>query len=319
MTKKITIIMPYLNEQKEPLETVQSIYDTASSDSFKIIAIDDGSKSVPLDFSQFKDVRMVKSKKRKGVDGSRQLGVKLTDTPFVFIIDAHMRFKNDQWLPKIIDCLEREPETAWCTTCLALGYGNDDVYKATSRYYGATMLFVNPDTKKDRPAREVLEPKWTTKIDRLEYEIPCILGANYAFSKKWFDHIRGLKGLKMWGSSEPFLSIKTWMAGGKCKIRTDVEIGHKFRKDAPYSTAISSLVYNKLYMCKTIFPHVFGETLINYLPQNRIFREAMKVIEDNTNEIKADRDYYRQIFKKSVYDYCERFQIAVPQERKEFT
>jgi len=309
--------MPCLNEEKEPLETVSSIYNTASSDLFKIIVVDDASKSLPLDFSQFKDVRYVKNAERKGVDGSRQLGVKLADTPYILILDSHMRFKTDNWLEKIIDCLEREPETAWCTVCLALGFGDNDIGAATGRYYGANMLFVNKDARRDRPAREVLEPKWASKKNELEYEIPCILGANYAFSKKWFDHIRGLKGLRGWGSSEPFLSMKTWMSGGKCKIRTDIEIGHKFRNNAPYVTKISSLVYNKIFMCKTIFPTELGDELLRYLPQDRNFREAMNAIDEDRKVIEEDRKYYSQIFKKSIYEYCDRFRIAIPQVRKE--
>ena len=315
--KKISIIMPYLNEEKEPLETVKSIYDTASSDLFKIIVIDDASKCLPLDFGQFKNVRYVRNAERKGVDGCRHLGAKLADTSYLFFLDSHMRFKNDNWLDKMIACLEREPETAWCTVCLALGFEDNDVYAAKSRYYGANMLFVNPNARRDRPAREVLEPKWASKRNELEYEIPCILGANYAFSKKWFDYIRGLKGLKGWGSSEPFLSMKTWMAGGKCKIRADVEIGHKFRNNAPYVTKISQLVYNKIFMCKTIFPTELGDKLTGYLPQDRNFKEAMNMINEDTEIIKEDRQYYHQIFKKSIYEYCEKFKIAIPEVRKE--
>ena len=44
MNKKLTIIMPHLNEKAEPLETIKSMYQTANSDLFQIIAIDDCSK-----------------------------------------------------------------------------------------------------------------------------------------------------------------------------------------------------------------------------------------------------------------------------------
>jgi len=310
--KKISIIMPYLNEREEPIRTIRSIYDTAPSGLFDIIAVDDASSHSPLDFSQFKDVRCFRNEERMGVDASRQLGVDEANTPYIFIIDAHMTFKKDNWMEKIISCLEREPETAWCTVCLALGYGVNDVYKSKSRYYGANMLFVNPDTRKDRQAREILEPKWAKKRDGLEYEIPCILGANYAFSKKWFDHINGLRGLKMWGSSEPFLSMKTWMAGGKCKIRTDIEIGHLFRKNAPYVTKVASLVYNKIFMCKTIFPDELAGKLIGYLPKDRNFRAAQEFIDAADKEIQLDRKYYQNIFNKSIYDYCNKFGIQLP-------
>ena len=44
--KKLTIVMPFLNEENEPLETIKSIYETAPRELFKIIVIDDCSKNV---------------------------------------------------------------------------------------------------------------------------------------------------------------------------------------------------------------------------------------------------------------------------------
>jgi len=309
--KKITIIMPFLNEGDEPRSTVESIYDTASSDVFNIIAIDDGSVE-RTSFDGFDDVTLIRNKSRMGVDGCRQLGADMCETPYIFIIDAHMRFNNDNWLDKIIDCLEREPRTAWCTTCVGLGYGSMDMSNNKGKYKAADMVMVNESANPNRPSREVLEPKWSNNNLYGEYEIPCILGANYGFSKEWFDYIRGLIGLKMWGTSEPFLSMKTWMAGGKCKITTDIEIGHKFRSNAPYATGIKYLVYNKIFLCKTILPKDIGDRLIEYLPKDRNFINAMNDIDRDINIIEENRKYYQGIFKNSIYDYCEKFKIELP-------
>lgn len=310
--KDITIIMPFLNEEEEPRETIKSIYNTAPSKLFKVLAIDDAStKKISLD--GFEDVTLIRNKTRMGVDGCRQLGADMVDTPYLFILDAHMRFKKDNWMEKIIDYLKREPETAWCTTCLGLGYGTMDINNHKGQYYAADMLFVDKDAKPDRPAREVLEPKWAPKRGDGEWEVPCILGANYGFSKKWFDYIRGLRGLQMWGTSEPFLSLKTYMAGGSCKITSDIEIGHKFRSNAPYVTGISYLVYNKIFLCKTIFPEDLSDKLIRYMPKDINYEKAMKDIDRDKDLIRENREYYRGIFKSDVYSYCTKFNIHLPQ------
>jgi len=187
-----------------------------------------------------------------------------------------------------------------------------DINNFKGKYYGATMLFVDKSANSDRPVREILESKWASKKEGVEYELPCILGANYGFSKKWFDYIGGLKGLRMWGTSEPFLSAKSYMAGGRCKIRTDIEIGHEFRSNAPYVTPISHLVYNKIFLCKTILPEDLGDKLISYLPKDINFKNAMKEIEKNKDKIEEDKKYYKSIFKNSIYDYCEKFNIELP-------
>ena len=310
--KKITIVMPYLNEETEPIETIKSIYETADSNLIDIIAIDDNSDK-QTDLSQFKDAKVVKNEKRLGVDGSRQLGVEMSETPYLFVIDAHMRFRNDNWLDKMLESVENEPETIWCTICLGLGYGTMNINEHKGEYCGADMLFIDKNADPSRPAREVLEPKWSNaRKNDLTYDIPCVLGANYVFSREWFDKIHGLKGLQMWGTSEPFLSIKSWMAGGKCKIRTDVKIGHKFRSNAPYATGISHLVYNKIFLCKTILPDDLSNKLIDNLPKDTNYRIAMKEIENNYEEIMSEREYYESIFNYSIYDYCSKFDISLP-------
>lgn len=311
MNKKMTIVMPFLNEDNEPIETVKSIYETTPEELFKIIAIDDCSKK-ETNFSGYEDVRYIRNKNRLGSGACKHNGAIMADTPYVFIIDAHLRFKKDNWMEKIIEGLEREPETAWCTTCLGLGYGAMNMDEPKGKYYGADMLFIDKNTRPGRPAREILEPKWAPKKDGVEYEIPCILGANYAFSTKWFNYIHGMEGLKMWGTEEPYLSIKTWMAGGKCKIRTDIEIGHKFRDNAPYVTEISYLIYNKIFMCKTIFPDDLGEKLISRFPKDINFKRATKMIEENKNKIAEEKEYCRSISKKTIYDYCNKFGIRLP-------
>jgi len=308
--KEITIIIPFLNEKEEIQNTIDSIYQTANSDLFDIIAIDDCS-TINSPVTSRPEIQIIKNKTRLGVDGCRQLGVSLAKTPYIVIIDAHMRF-NPKWLEKLLICLKKEPHTIWCTTCLGLGYGDMNINKPNGKYYGADFLLINPNSSPDRPAREILEPKWKKKVQDGEYEIPCVLGANYGFSKDWFNYIMGFSGLQMWGSSEPFLSIKSWLAGGCCKITTDIEIGHGFRSNAPYTTNIWHLIYNKLFMCKTIFNNEFSDKMLKYFNNDCNFGFTMKEINKNSHIIKENQLYYNNIFQYSFYDYCDYFKIELP-------
>lgn len=303
--KELSVIMPFLNEESEPIQTIKSLYDTAAKKNFEIIAIDDNSTK-SLDFSGFRNVKYIKNKTRLGVDGCRQLGANLATTPNLFIIDAHMRF-NKSWNEQIVNLIEKEPETFWCTTCVQLGYGNMDLSKSDIKYYGAKLVFVN-GSMKGRPAREILEPKWLEKKQDGEYEIPCVLGANYFFKKERFDYIHGLNGLKMWGTSEPFLSLKNFLAGGKNKITTTIEIGHEFRDNAPYSTPVWSMIYNKLFLCKTILPYDFGNDLIEKFQKNNILDAAMSEIKANKDFIDSESGYYQKIFSRSIQDFCKYFE-----------
>ena len=314
MNKSLTIVIPHLNDE-DLVPTIKSIYETIDIDDFEIITIDDFSEK-KYDFRElnnFKNIISIRNPNRYGVDGCRQLGVELSKKDNILLLDAHMRFKKDHWASRIINCLDREPQTIWCTTCLVLGYGNMDINKPNDKYYGATILLVDKNSPLDRPCREVMEPKWTPRKDnKLEYEIPCVLGANYFFKREWFNYLHGLKGLRMWGTSESFLSLKSWLAGGRCKITTEIEIGHKFRKNAPYSTVIWFLVYNKLYLCKTILPEIMSDKLIKELKNDRNLNKAISEINKNKDIIEAERKYYDSIFKVNIESICEKFSIAIP-------
>jgi hypothetical protein len=187
-----------------------------------------------------------------------------------------------------------------------------DINRSFDKYYGASILFANSEKMEDRPATEILEPKWINKQADGEYEIPSILGANYIFNREWYNYIHGLSGLQMWGTSEPFLSLKSWMAGGKCKITTDIEIGHKFRKNAPYSTNIWNMIYNKIFLCKTILPEQMSNKLIDLFPKDCNLEKAMKEIEHQKHFIDSERQYYSDILKVPIDEFCNMFNIEKP-------
>lgn len=307
--KKLSIIMPFLNEKEEPVNTINSIMETSNIDQLEIIAIDDCSKEM-INLGQ-KNVKYIRNKQRLGVDACRQIGIEMAESNYCLVIDAHMRFRKDDWVNVIIDRVDSNPNTLWCTTCVGLGYGKMNMNNHNGKYYGADLKLLT-DQEKDRPCRQILEPKWSNEKQTIEYKIGCILGANYFFSRDWFLRIHGLKGLKSWGSSEPVMSLKSFMAGGDCRITKNIEIGHVFRDNAPYATPIADLVYNKIYILKTIFPKELEDKLMAYIPKDINYNAAMRMIESNKDIILSEKAYYESIFKYSIYDYCSQFDIKVP-------
>jgi len=307
--KKLSIIMPFLNEKEEPANTINSIMETSNIDQLEIIAIDDCSKEM-INLGQ-KNVKYIRNKQRLGVDACRQIGIEMAESNYCLVIDAHMRFRKDDWVNVIIDRVDSNPNTLWCTTCVGLGYGKMNMNNHNGKYYGADLKLLT-DQEKDRPCRQILEPKWSNEKQTIEYKIGCILGANYFFSRDWFLRIHGLKGLKSWGSSEPVMSLKSFMAGGDCRITKNIEIGHVFRDNAPYATPIADLVYNKIYILKTIFPKELEDKLMAYIPKDINYNAAMRMIESNKDIILSEKAYYESIFKYSIYDYCSQFDIKVP-------
>ena len=52
-------------------------------------------------------------------------------------------------------------------------------------------------------------------------KVVCVLGAGYCSSVKWWNHIKGLSGLYIYGLDEGLMSFKTWCYGGTCYILDD--------------------------------------------------------------------------------------------------
>jgi hypothetical protein len=80
------------------------------------------------------------------------------------------------------------------------------------------------------------------------FEIPCILGANYLCSKRWWDYLGGYNGLMLYGREETFISKKSWMAGGKVKCIPSILTGHKTRKGnrQPYLCCAYEVIHNEM-------------------------------------------------------------------------
>jgi len=314
--------MAHLNEGNEPLETVRSILATTPPGFVEIVAVDDCSdpgKSVELAGTD--GVRVFRNCERRGLFAAKDFAVSKARTDNLMIIDAHMRFKPDNWAEKMVDSLSAEPETAFCTTCLGLGWRGGkgegeprqppDINRPNGRYHGGTMIIRGP-RKNRRGATSIhwLEPKWQGKQQSGTYELPSLLGANYGITKSWWDRIGGLRGLKAWGGQEACLSLKTWLAGGKCKIRTDIEIGHIFRRSAPYRPSHVAIWHNKMRMALTILPDPHGRRIHDEIAAKQ--PAALAMIRENLGDVIAERAAFMRVRKPgSLGALVEKFDLQL--------
>ncbi len=166
---------------------------------------------------------------------------------------------------------------------------------------------------------DIFEGKW--KDHRTDdQEIPCLMGASYFIKRDVFFKLNGLRQLRMWGSDEPYLSLKAWLSGHDIRIMRNVRIGHKFRtidpKDgkyhAPYTTAAWYGVYNKIRVIKTLLSDEEASFLICKLQRATVkgdFDHAMKVVEGEWADIQATRHQYQQMFTRDLKWFCQKFLI----------
>ncbi|NIM17119.1 MAG: glycosyltransferase [Candidatus Aminicenantes bacterium] len=314
----LSIVMAFRNEGSEPEMTVKSILETCDNSGIEILAINDCSDE-EADFSRYPQVRYICNKKRLGVTGCRDSGVDEARSENVLIIDGHMRFRKDNWLERGIEAIEKNPGSIFCTTSVDIGSGNFDLKQAVlpinhglPYYVGCGLkLFL---TQKDNPSRpgnyrNIIESKWAEERDGRIYQIPCLMGSNYFFKKAWYQKLHGFKGLKTWGNSEPFLSLKSWLAGGDVKIIKDIEIGHLYRNKNPNAVPSEHIIYNKAVTAKILFTPEFAEELIHFLDDNPKVDKAKELLKANAEEIEAERSYFKTIAKLSQTDCFKKLRI----------
>lgn len=307
--KKISIIIPFLNEGDEPLNTIKNIYQTADSSKFEIILLDDNSTDDvdPSVYEKFKEVTYIRNSARLGVDGCRQYGGEIANGEFIFILDAHMRFFNDGWIDKLIDVLESEKQSVVCMKSYVIDNDKKDEWDINKlpdndpHHSGANIL-----TLLDLDGGKIiLDPRWRTVDKENEKEIQeihCVMGACYGMSKQWFKHIRGFEGLKQWGTSEEFISLKSWLAGGKVLLMNNTGVGHIYRASRPAKFNIDTdwVLYNKLWMVYTLFPDDIIYKFFNFIMSDERYNISFKYLNENILEAKEAQRYYRDIFTKDI-------------------
>lgn len=320
--KKLTVIMPFLNEEYNPIDTIISINNTVSNPSqIEIIAICDYPTYEYDDIiTKFSNVKFIKNKHSIGVDASRSMGINMAKTPAVLVIDGHMRFSHDDWVNKIYDAAITHPKTLWCTRSYVLrdSMTSDelnpmlDVLEVANHYStGANIRFFDED-EDNKP----FGMSWLEKnnfLDTYDGKVPCVLGANYAGNTRWLKHINSFEGMMTWGFSEQYISIKNWLLGGECKGLDTVSIGHIFRSQAPYMKPYKNHVYNMLFTAYTLFSDeldIFNTTIkLIQMDSPNDYKLAMEMLESRWDVLCVYKEKFQSLKVNSLESIFEKFSI----------
>jgi hypothetical protein len=230
-----------------------------------------------------------------------------------------MRFGQDNWVIKGTAAIEENPESIFCTKSVDIGFGHFDLERTVlppdhglPYYVGCGLkLFLTQLDNPRKPAdyKNIIESKWAEEKYGNMYHIPCLMGSNYFFRKGWYQKLHGFRGLKTWGNSEPFLSLKTWLAGGDIRIIKNIEIGHLYRRKNPNVVPREHFIYNKAVIAKILFSPGFSDELINFLGDKPEVLKAKELLKKNAKDIEAERSYFSSITKVPEIDCLKRLGV----------
>ena len=135
------------------------------------------------------------------------------------------------------------------------------------------------------------------------FEIPCILGAGYACSRKYWLYLHGLRGLRLYGVDEQFISLKVWLTGGKCKLINSIELGHVYRTtDIPYQIENIDLIYNRMLVSRILLPKKYYQKYEQCIKKRNtnIYNTCSSLLKQNLLFINAERKYFQSLITRDL-------------------
>lgn len=316
--KKLTVIIPFLNEGEEVLNTVKSIEETAGNSVDIIVCNDqstDGYNYIEA-LNGFDNVYYFFNEERKGVAASRDYCISLCKTPYFLLLDGHMRFYSYDWSSILISLLEKDERVLLCCQGKPLQKENGivSVMPDVPTCFGALLPFVE---------NRLTDIEWRydeTSKENIE-EIPAVLGAGYAASKHYWMYLKGLNGLRSYGSDEQYISLKVWVEGGKCLLVKNIIIGHVYRKSSPFERYVADEFFNKILISYLFFPLSWRCRLLANLMIQDIdsFQNALHLMKSESIRIQELIDYQHKIQKRTLSDFLILSKKLCPSKTKEKT
>jgi glycosyltransferase involved in cell wall biosynthesis len=309
----LSIIIPYHDEGIEFITTtINSIKETIDVEPYEIIIVDDFSDE-PL--QEIEGVTVLRHTENLGVGAAFDTGSKIAKSDNLFIMGSDIRFVKNQWASKIIEEIEKYPTAFICTSCIALLEKNLNIEerRLVNVGNGATILMFHDhknNPKKPENFRGIIEAQWLKRLNNRDidsFEIPCILGAAYGVKKSWYEYVDGWALHKKWGTLEPYISLKSWLFGGSCRIAPRIETAHIFKLVGTHGTPQAKLIYNKLMVATLLFDDY--KRLIHFLGTNNDVEKGKELYRENLEQIMKKREEYKNKIVYNYMDFFEKFNI----------
>ena len=263
----LSVIIPFLNEGDEVVNTVRSVRETTGQD-VEIVVINDCSTDKRNYEEELKPfgVKYYTNKIRLGAALSKERGVKLCSAPFFIILDSHMRCLTPDWHKILIKKLTNNPNRLLCCDSVPIVKQHDGTISISQSMVPCQAAFLT-----FREGSLLPGIRWFAKREDSIAGIPtdaicAVLGACYCSSTTYWNSITGMYGLMHFGCEEPCVSLKAWLDGGGCYFVPEVKLGHIYRTENAFYISRKAFVYNHLAISKMLMP-VADQCLVHALAQ----------------------------------------------------
>ncbi|XP_052778764.1 polypeptide N-acetylgalactosaminyltransferase 3-like [Mya arenaria] len=222
------------------LRTVYSVLQMTPEKLLKeIILVDDGSKDIELRLKveihakALKKVRIVRHETSRGLMMARQAGIEAVTARYFAVLDGHMEV-GTKWVEPLLHRLVQEPNALLCSHVGSINQQDFHFELSTNDPYDLKV-----DNQFPFFDQVTLDQRWTFYSDDFRQTrnqsvapIPyaVIQGMMMVMRKEFFMTIGGFDpGMRIWGSEQIDISVKTWLCGGRIEMVPCSTVAHMFR------------------------------------------------------------------------------------------
>lgn len=305
MNNRLSIVIAFLNEAEEVRNTVSDIRHWIGERADIVVVNDCSDDGYPYE-EELKEygVRYYVNTVGLGAAGAKATSIAHVDTEYFLLLDAHMRFYDSDWLEELVKTLDENDRQILCCQTKVLHKIGGKVLQASAlseirKKIGAYIALDENDT--------ILQPKWNyAEMDAASAveSVPCVLGAAYCMSKRYWNYLKGYEGLLGFGLEEPYISMKAYMEGGRCLLMKDIIVGHIYRTKFPYRISTELYAYNKIAIASMLLP----DRLVGYIKDK--YRYAYNIYEAHKEKLDELKSYYQSIFNND-FEYVLRMNNKV--------
>lgn len=302
MSDLISVIVPYHHDGDIILDSVGRLLNIPN---VEIIVVDDGSVIPVTPLVAITDnVRIIRHSRNLGVGAAFDRGVREARGETILLMGCDVMQPPD-WKWHVERLAKEHPKGIIAAACVGVTKDNDYKFVNPPRA-GAEIRLKQPAQARDRWFAErnyndILVGAWLDPPATEFQKCGCLMGAAYVVNKRWYTHIGGFRGHRLWGGLEPMISIKSWLAGGYVGVDPSWVIGHVFERD-PLSRRSGRLDFyymNKLTIAYTCLPELYKD-LDRFLGNALNIGEGRRLFKQHRAEIERIKAYNQSIFDESI-------------------
>jgi polypeptide N-acetylgalactosaminyltransferase len=288
----MSVVIVTHNEQDRLKQTVESFLATLPARGTEIIVVDDQSDDGSSNFlstEESSSLRLVRTPRRLGISGARNLGASLSTGTVLIFSDAHVRV-HPGWSEPLYDTALKPFVGAVAPTVHSMNEPGIAGFGFTWRDASLKM-------------------NWLKQRGAAPYAVPFLCGCFIAMRRDIFRVTGGFdEGLITWGSEDAEISLRLWRMGYECQVAPKSAISHLFRKRFPYEVKWEGILHNTLRLATIHFGKRALSQVVGHYRKHAAFGGASARLSDS--DVWRRRNYVREISRFEDQWLFDRFRIS---------